>query len=301
MSIRFQIASALVKASGMKKLFALPQDELLEKAGKLNQKRDFQIPTRKQFRYTEKKILGKYHCLKVETQPVSSKRALLFFFGGGYVIGPDDGDVKLAEKFGKASERDVWFPYYPLCTDHCVKEAFAMAYETYRQMLQEYAPQDIAFVGFSSGAALALGVCLHNNAQPQPLPMPGLVIASSPGSVPFSDEERQRMEQLFPKDILVDAVFMTTVRKIMEHGQQVPDYMLSGIQGDFTNFPLTHFYYGSNEVLYAEAPYFAKAFEKYGAICQFHIGKGLCHCYPSFDLYPEGKQAQQEIIGLLRK
>ncbi|MCD8337841.1 MAG: alpha/beta hydrolase [Lachnospiraceae bacterium] len=301
MSIRFQIASALVKASGMKKLFALPQEELLEKARKMNRKRDFQIPTRKQFRYTEKTILGQYSCLKIETQSMPSKRALLFFFGGGHILGPDDGDVKLAEKFGKASGRDVWFPYYPLCTDHCVKETFEMAYETYRQMLREYAPENIAFIGFSSGAVLALGVCLHNNVQPEPLPMPGLIIASSPGSVPFSNEERKKMAELSPKDILVDAVFMTTVRKIMEHGESVPDYMLSGVQGDFTNFPMTHFYYGSHEVLYAEAPYFAKAFEKYGAPCAFHIGKGLCHCYPSFDFYPEGKQAQEEIIGLLRK
>ena len=131
------------------------------------------------------------------------------------------------------------------------------------------------------------------------LPMPGLVIASSPGSAPFSDEERQRMAELSPKDILVDAVFMTTVRKIMEHGEQVPDYMLSGVQGDFTNFPMTHFYYGSHEVLYAEAPYFAEAYEKYGAPYEFHVGQGLCHCYPSLSFYPEGKQAQKEIIGLL--
>ncbi len=108
------------------------------------------------------------------------------------------------------------------------------------------------------------------------------------------------MAELSPKDILVDAVFMTTVRKIMEHGEQVPDYMLSGVQGDFANFPMTHFYYGSNEVLYVEAPYFAKAYEKYGAACAFHIGQGLCHCYPTFDFYPEGKQTQEEIIGLLQ-
>ncbi len=301
MSIRFQIASALVKASGMKKLFALPQEELLEKVRKMNRKRSFQIPTRKQFRYTGKTILGQYPCLKIETQPTPSKRALLFFFGGGYILGPDDGDVKLAEKFGKASGRDVWFPYYPLCTDHSIKETFAMAYETYRQMLREYASGDIAFIGFSSGASLALGVCLHNNTQPEPLPMPGLVIASSPGGAPFSEEERQRMTELSPKDIVVDAAFIKTVWRFMEHGEQAPDYMLSGTRGDFTNFPMTHFYYGSHEVLYAEAPYFAKAFEKYGAPCVFHIGQGLCHCYPTFDFYPEGKQAQEEIIGLLQK
>ncbi|MCD8149773.1 MAG: hypothetical protein LUE92_09470 [Clostridiales bacterium] len=129
MSIRFQIASALVRASGIKKIFALPQEELLEKAGKMNRKRGFHMPSRKPFRHTEKTVPGQYACLKIEIQPAPSERALLFFFGGGYILGPDEGDVKLAEKFGKASGRDVWFPYYPLCTDHSVRESFEMAYK----------------------------------------------------------------------------------------------------------------------------------------------------------------------------
>ena len=65
-------------------------------------------------------------------------------------------------------------------------------------------------------------------------------------------------------------------------------------------FPMTHFYYGGDEVLSVEAEYFAEAFEKYGVPCQIHIAPGMCHCWPSFSFYPEGKKAQREIIDLLR-
>lgn len=299
MSIRFNIAKIFVQFTGMKKMSSLSQEELIRTAQKLNRNRVFKIPKRKGFHYIDKTILDCYHCLKIETQESKSKRALLFLFGGGHILGPDNGDVKLAEKMGKCSGRDVWFPYYPLCIDKNVKESHEMVYVTYKEMLKEYKPEDIAVLGFSSGGALAIGMCLYNNEQTSPLPMPGLLIASSPGSVPVSTEEMQKMEELSPKDILINAAFMNTMKAVMEHGTVIPDYMVSGISGNFKNFPMTHFYYGSNEVLYAEAPYFARAYEKYKAPCQMHIGKGMCHCYPALTFCPEGKQAQIEIINLL--
>lgn len=299
MSIRFHILKLIIQLAGVKKRLSLPQDKLLADARKQNSSRRFKIPKRKNLRYTDQIILNSHHCLKIETQQVPSKRALLFLFGGGHIIAPSDGDVKTAEKMGTASGRDVWFPYYPLCIDKNVKESHEMVYVTYKEMLKEYKPEDIAVLGFSSGGALAIGMCLYNNEQTSPLPMPGLLIASSPGSVPVSTEEMQKMEELSPKDILINAAFMKTMKAVMEHGTVIPDYMVSGISGNFKNFPMTHFYYGSNEVLYAEAPYFARAYEKYKVPCQMHIGKGMCHCYPALTFCPEGKQAQIEIINLL--
>ena len=299
LSIRFKIAKVAVKLMGMKKLFALPQDELLKKVEKMNETRGFRMTSRRGFGYEDRLINGS-HCLKIRTGDAPSQCALLFLFGGGYILGPDDGDVKLAERMGAKSGRDIWFPYYPLCTRQSVKCAFDAVYAVYREMLREYAPENIAILGFSSGGALAIGVGLHNNAQPKPLPMPGLLIASSPGCVPMSEAEKQKMSALNKKDFIVDAGFMTTVRNLMEHGEDVPAYMLAGTAGDFSNFPMTHFYYGGDEVLSVEAEYFAEAFEKYGAPCQIHIAPGMCHCWPSFSFYPEGKKAQREIIDLLR-
>lgn len=299
MSIRFNMMKLFVRITGMKKFFSKPQDELLEAAKKMNRRRGFKIPKRKGLHYTDLIISGRYHCLKIQTQEGSYRRALLYLYGGGHITAPDDGDVKTAERIGTRSGRDVWFPYYPLCTEGTIKDSFEMVYAVYQEMLRQYRPKDIALLGFSSGGALAIGLCSHNNEQAVPLPMPGLLIVSSPGSIPMSRKEWEKMEALSKKDILLDAHFMVTIRAIMEHGTTVPDYMLSGIKGNFTNFPMTHFYYGSHEVLYAEAPYFTGACKKYKVPYRMHIGKGLCHCYPAFTFFPEGKKAQTEIIELL--
>lgn len=300
MSIQFRIIKLCFKLMGVKKMSFLPQSKLIIKSKKLNRNRGFKIPKRKGMHYSDKIILKQYHCLKITTHSTSSKRAVLYLFGGGYVLGPDDKDVQTAENIGKNSERDVWFPYYPLCIDSDVKVSYEMVYAVYKEMLKEYKPEDIAVLGFSSGGALAIGMCLHNNEQPHPLPMPGLLIAVSPGCVPVTVNEKCEMKELSKKDILMDFALMSTIQSIMEHGTDVPEYMISAICGNFTNVPMTHFYYGSDEVLYAEAPYFIKAYEKYHAPYQMHVKKGMCHCYPSITLYPEGKQAQHEIIQILR-
>ena len=44
MSIRYKLASAALRAAGTKKLFALPEEELLEKVRGMNRRRQFQMP-----------------------------------------------------------------------------------------------------------------------------------------------------------------------------------------------------------------------------------------------------------------
>ena len=146
---------------------------------------------------------------------------------------------------------DVWFPFYPLCMEHCITETYAMVYECYRKMITLYGGGNVSTCGFSSGGALALGIAAHNNAQPEPLPQPRHIVAVSPGEVPWNDAERARMQALNKRDVSIDYAFMVTVEKFMRHGcENVPDYMLSGSRGDFTGVGDIHFFYSADEVLY---------------------------------------------------
>ena len=215
------------------------------------------------------------------------------------ILGPDRFDLKIADDIGKQSQSDVWFPYYPLCLDHSIDETYQMIYAVYQKMTEEYGADNISVLGFSSGAALAIGLCIYNNAQEKKLPMPRMVIASSPGCVPLTDEEQKKMQSLSKQDVMVSASFMFYMKDIMQHGKDVPTYMLSGICGDLTNFPEIHFYYGTDEVLYAEMDNFKKACEKYQVKYHMHIGKGMCHCYPMMPYFMEGKQAYEEMIKYL--
>ena len=277
-----------------------PEEELLEKVRGMNRRRQFQMPKDHKAVYGDRLILGQYHCLTIQLGQKRTKKAILYLFGGGMIVGPDQGDIKTARDFAVRSGSDCWFPYYPLCTDHCITETYEMVLQCYREMTECYGAEHISLVGFSSGGALAVGLPLHLNALNRPTGMPRQVIAVSPGSIPSSQKERAEMQALNSRDVMVDAAFMETDRKIMTKGQPVPAYMLSGPKGDFTGLPPVHFYYGGDEVLSVVAESFADACKAANVPYTMTIAPGMCHCYAMVEWFPEGRQAREEIIGLLR-
>ena len=249
MSIFAAALRAAYKLSGAKKAFALPEDEIRRVIEKQNRHRGVFVPTDRKAHYETVTVNG-FPCLIVREAPAPSRRAILYFFGGGMVIGPDRGDLPVMRKLAHDTGCDVWFPFYPLCTEHCITETYDMVYACYRRMIDLYGGGNVSTCGFSSGGALALGIAAHNNAQADPLPQPRHIVAVSPGEVPWNDAERARMQALNSKDVAIDYAFMVTVEKFMRHGQEhVPDYMLSGSRGDFSGVGDIHFFYSSDEVL----------------------------------------------------
>ena len=157
MSIFASILRSVYKLSGAKKAFALPEDALRKEIEKQNRHRGVFTPTDRKAYYETIAVNG-FPCLIVREHPKPSERAILYFFGGGMVIGPDKGDLPVMRKLCRETGCDVWFPFYPLCMEHCITETYAMVYECYRKMITLYGGGNVSTCGFSSGGALALGI-----------------------------------------------------------------------------------------------------------------------------------------------
>ena len=311
MTLTYKIAAGIVRLLGIKKIFQKSKEDILEYAKKQNAKSAFDLDkamkraNRKKYFLLDRKAMG-YRVLTYQKNAKPAKWAVLYLFGGGMITGPDKLDFSLAERIMEKTEKDVWFLFYPLCTaDRNIKETYKVCFETYKMMTKTYEAGKIGVLGFSSGAALALGIFLHNNFLGKPLPMPGRIIAVSPGGLPNnnhaeSKELWEKLEALSPKDIMIDPAYFNTAREIMKGKEDVPEYMLDGTSGDFSDFPKTYFFYGENECLYAYAEYFEKAMEKYDAPNEVIVGEGMCHCYPLLRFFREGREAQDEIIELLK-
>jgi DNA-directed RNA polymerase specialized sigma24 family protein len=153
--------------------------------------------------------------------------------------------------------------------------------------------------GLLSGAALLLNLITYINelnSSGESISMPGLLIPVSPGSVPVTDEEKKALHRLAKTDIMIPEDYMYIAREIMQYGRDIPEKYLATAHGDFTNAPMTHFYYGSAEALYAFAPSYARSFRKAGAQCVIHVGKDMHHCYA----LQYCKPAFEEIMKLIR-
>lgn len=88
MSIFASILRSVYKLSGAKKAFALPEDALRKEIEKQNRHRGVFTPTDRKAYYETIAVNG-FPCLIVREHPKPSERAILYFFGGGMVIGPD--------------------------------------------------------------------------------------------------------------------------------------------------------------------------------------------------------------------
>ena len=152
MSIFASALRAVYKLSGAKKAFGLPEDEIRRVIDKQNRSRGVFTPTDHKAHYETVTVNG-FPCLIVRERSTPSERAILYFFGGGMVIGPDKGDLPVMRKLMRDTGCDVWFPFYPLCTEHCITETYDMVYECYRRMIALYGGGNVGTCGFSSGGA----------------------------------------------------------------------------------------------------------------------------------------------------
>ena len=300
MSLKYEIAKKIVRMVNIRKMFKADSPEALaDKARAMNEKNRIPELRDNEIEITRIDVMG-FPVLKM-THRKKTDKANLFIIGGGMIRSPRPGSIKKALKIAKESGFDLYVPYYPLCTDYPITKSYEMIHETYKLMLRSYSPENISILGTSSGGNLALGIPAYINAMKLDVPMPGSILAISPGTCPATEEEFQRMQELDRLDIAVPASYMKDAEMIMRHGDpNVPDYMIHLQTGDFTDCPPVTFMYGSDEVLYAVAPSFEKAMKKYGVPYKMIVGKGMFHCYPVFPLVKEAKEGWVQMISILK-
>ena len=301
MSLKYEILKRLVKTINIKKQWTgMSAEEFLENRRKQNAKLripdlsdpDFDIS---RIRVMDCTVLRFIHKKKTE-------KANLFIIGGGMVMSPRPGSVRKALKFAKETGADLFVPYYPLCTEHPLSSAYEMIHETYKVMLRDYSSENISVLGTSSGGNLALGMVPYINDGHGDTPMPGYIMAISPGTCVETDEEWQKMLELDKKDVAIPAQYMKTAVEIMRHGDDtVPDYMIWLQKGDFTNCPKVTFIYGSDETLYACAPSFENAMKKYNVDYDLIVGDGMFHCYPVIPVVKEAKEGWDQMVRMLKE
>ena len=300
MSLKYEILKKAAKLVGLKRRGMKSSEEII--AIKKKENAGITVPDLKDDDFDFEKIDVNGHCVLAMKHKNKKKKVCLFVIGGGMVSAPKPNQIRKGLRFGKETDMDVYIPYYPLCTEYPVNASFEMLHETYRKMLEGYKPEDISFLGTSSGGYLVLGLIAYMNDIGSDLPFPHHIMAISPGTCPFDEDEKKRMYELDKKDVAISAEYMMTAEEIMKHGRDdLSDYMIHLQNGDFSNCPEVTFIYGSNEVLYAIAPSFEKAMKRYGVHYDMIVGEGLFHCYPVFPICKEGKEGWEMMIRIMKE
>ena len=300
MSVKYEILKEIVKKSGIKESWNLSAEEIVEIKKKQNSR--VKIPELKDPEIDISRIYVQGCPVIIMKHRDRPSHANMFIIGGGMVSAPRPGSVKKALRFAKETGLDLYVPYYPLCTIHPLTKAYSMIYDTYLEMLKEYDADKISLLGSSSGGNLALGLAAYINERGNEVPMPGHIMAVSPGTCAATDEEWQRMVELDSKDPVIPASYMKTAETIMRCGDDsVPGYMIYLQTADFTGCPKVTFMYGSDETLYAVAPSFKAAMKKYDVDYEMIVGEGMFHCYPVFpEICREAEEGWDQMVDIMK-
>lgn len=300
-SVRYNLLTGMFKLIGVNKMldkkgtdleklmqsYVKKQDNIKVPAEKISKDYDF-----------KKEVIDGFDCYITKQKNTSPKKALLYIFGGGYILPCDPGDFVLAGQFADATEREVWFPIYPLAPRYKTIDAVKCVLAVYQKMLEKYAAEDITFFGTSSGGGLVLSALMYIKHEDLNVPMPKHLVLQSPGlQAPPSKEQYEEMQRRKKYDVMIPPDFFYEIASYL--ADEETSYLLSPLLFDISGFPSMDIIYGTHEVMIAYADDMKKHAGKYNVPVTFHIGKGMMHCWCAMDMTPEGKQARMNIFKMI--
>lgn len=227
-----------------------------------------------------------------------TEKAVLYLFGGGYILPPDTGDLILCSQIAAACNAEVWFPVYPMAPEHVLSETLESTLSVYRHILTRHSHENVRFFGTSSGGGQAMSLCLYIKNRYPEIPLPERLVLQSPGmQVPPSDRQKAKMEKLKKYDVMIPPAFFDRIAPVLAQGDDA--YLLSPLLCDISGFPGIDVFYGTHEVMYAYLDDLKGHCIKYGVPLNVHIGEGMMHCWGAMEFVPEAKAVRQEYFRAL--
>jgi len=129
---------------------------------------------------TSTTTLGDRSALLVEPDEPAEPGTILYFHGGGNVMGTPETAMSLTSALVARTRIRAFSLDYRLAPEHPFPAGVEDALAAYRALLDGGSvPEGIAFAGDSAGGGIAISTCLL--ARDTGLPMPAAVVAMSPG------------------------------------------------------------------------------------------------------------------------
>lgn len=224
-------------------------------------------------------------------------KVILYFHGGGYVLGSIEAHRGIVAKFVKGSGVAALSFNYRLAPENPFPAALDDGVAAYRWLLTEgVAASRIVFAGDSAGGGLCLATLVA--LRDQGIPLPAAAVTLSPWTDLKNTGESLRTNAkscLAPTDSWVAC---------SRHyaGEMDPGLpWISPLYADLHGLPPLLVYAGSDETLLDDSTRFAAKAKEAGVDVTLKVGDGMCHCYPACaPLFPEATQAMNEIFAFVK-
>ncbi len=221
-------------------------------------------------------------------------RVVLYFHGGGYVIGSNVGYREFASRISRTTGARVCVIDYRLAPENPFPAAVDDATMAYRWLLNEgVAANQITIAGDSAGGGLTLATLLALKDAGDPLPACGVCFS------PWADLEvtgDSAKPGAVDDPLIPDEGLAGMGSAYAPNDLQNP--LASPLHGDYVGMPPLLIQVGTREVLLDDAVRVAKKAEAAGVDVTLSIGEGLVHVYQVFAV-PESQEALDEMAAFM--
>jgi acetyl esterase/lipase len=226
-------------------------------------------------------------------------RTILYFHGGGYVIGSLPSHRGMVSALGQSAGARTLAVDYRLAPEHPYPAAIDDAVAAYRWLLESgAAPSSIALAGDSAGGGLAIACLLR--ARDEGLPMPAALSLFSP----FADlsASSPTVQEKAVEDVLVSPAIIHGMAAAYLGGRDAKDPYASPIYGDLRGLPPMFIQVGSAECLLDDSLRLARTAGAAGVAVELKIWPKLPHVWQLFaSLLEEGRQSLTEAGAFLAR
>lgn len=242
--------------------------------------------------------IGERYAEWLRLQNGPSDQAILYFHGGGYVIGSPQGHRVHVSKFVKAAGCQALVFEYRLAPEHAFPAGLNDAKQAYLHLLESgISPEKIVFCGDSAGAGLLLCTLLALKQDGHALPA-GAVALSPWTDMSNSADSWQRNAEL---DKLTWKESWTVFADYYLAGHDAKDPLVSPLFGDLSHLPPILLFAGGHERMLDDAARFHERALEAGVQSELVVGDGLFHCYPVCSgIFPEATEAMVHIGRFIR-
>jgi acetyl esterase/lipase len=247
---------------------------------------------------TEKVDAGGVKAEWITAPDAAADRAVLYFHGGGYVLGSIHSHRDMCERLSRAAQARVLALDYRLAPEHPFPAAVEDARAAYRWLLKQgLSPKRIALAGDSAGGGLTFATLLALKQHGDPMPA-----CAAPLS-PWVDLEALggSMTSKAAEDPMVQKPLVLEMAKTYVGDGDRRNPLCAPLYGDLTGLPPLLIQVGSRETLLDDAVRMADKAKKAGVAAELDVWQGQIHVWQIFaSRLDEGEQAIQKIGAFVR-
>jgi acetyl esterase/lipase len=238
----------------------------------------------------EKTDIGGVRAEWLRAQDARDDAVILYFHGGGYVIGSNDSHRHLNAALSVAAGVAVLALDYRLAPEHPFPAAVEDAVSAYQSLLErDIAPNRIAIGGDSAGGGLTVATLVALRERGLPLPAAGICLSPWVDLTMTAESYATKAEA----DPMVARESVTRMAQAYLNDQDARTPLASPLFADLVGLPPLLIQVGTDEVLLDDSVSLARRAKEAGVAAELEVWDEMIHVWHYF--YPMLSEARDAI------